>query len=136
MERRSFLCSTLLPLVSCPSALALADGQQTDLAHFTKYFLVDERYINRNKVASLFQHECHLISIRADITSAWNAKLHQASKSASLFVEGVTPETTLFCLQRLLHTTHALRLSVERVDQDFYAWNVEAINRNIDRRFS
>jgi hypothetical protein len=104
--------------------------------HSAKFILVDERYMSLNKVASQLPNESHLIPTRGDITVVWNTLLKQASKSASLFVGGVTPETTLFCLQRLLHTTHALRISAERIDQDFYAWNVEAINRNIKRRFS
>lgn len=71
-----------------------------------------------------------IIPTRGDVTDIWNHRLKQTGFDESLTLQGMTTESFLFCLERLLHTNHQVETTVQRVDRDIYVWSLTAKIKN------
>jgi len=132
MKRRIFIGSSLVPLFLPDLALAehLLGSENAGNLYF------DARFPTARDIAESLVQSGHWQAVQGDITPIWNSTLKSESKNRTVDVAGVTTESFYFCLQHMLQQSHHVTLSATRIDQDLYAWTLNAKNKNINRSMS
>lgn len=138
MKRRNFIGSSLAPVFLSQKSLAGIFSAPEFTAPSPDHLFFDERFSRAQPLATGlagWEKAQKLHAVRGDITPVWNSWLKQASRDDSLVIQGVTSESFVFCLEHLLRMSHALELSVQRLDRDLLAWSLTAHNKqNKNRR--
>jgi hypothetical protein len=105
----------------------------TGISRYSRFFF-DERFVDPATQLSNVVNDVLLVPVRSDVTAVWTGMLSRAARQQSLALQGLTTESFVFCLQRLLHGSHAVEVSMQRVSQDLYGWSLVADHKNINRR--